>query len=545
MEFFLDFGEVLKIILSSLDINYNQLAKGINVDPSLISKWANNKRIPPYNSDYIKNISIFISRSITSKQQKQNISKTIDMLYKSKDLIPLELEDKIKSILLIGQSYSIENRKKAKSEIDMKYYKGKNEKLELGSSNLLLANDSNLVVSSCAICNECILSGENKILSSILEVLDKASKINGTHLDPILITLNSNEILFKHNIEFYNYAKKILIEVLNNNWKVIINFLLTDDKKSILKTINFISAFVVYENFKIYYFNKGDLNNKGVDVILVPTIGSIVCLLDYGIPTYSDAFYFKNSKIINMLLSHYYMLVSYSSPLIMNRFYSVNSFFCKIKAENMGNLGNRYFYNKSIDSATIPLSLFNKYLKLLNLNKLEFDKRIKYHKNKIETFESRLQNYSFKSIYLKEDVEDFILCKKSLTVYGHNIPLEDSFYKQDIIEYVNHIIFLLEKYDNYEISIISKKNKNILPSFFFETNGVSSLFVNMYNYIENIELEETKIQKPAFSYLLKEPVLVKAVNEHFLDVWESIPIIYKSKKHIIFWLKSTLNSLEK
>ncbi|TAH60404.1 MAG: XRE family transcriptional regulator, partial [Gottschalkiaceae bacterium] len=76
----LEFGECLKLIVSSLNITYNQLARGINVDPSLVSKWINNKRVPPYNSNHIQNIAKFISSTVSSSQQERNINEVMKMI---------------------------------------------------------------------------------------------------------------------------------------------------------------------------------------------------------------------------------------------------------------------------------------------------------------------------------------------------------------------------------------------------------------------------------------------------------------------------------
>lgn len=59
----------LKQLLNTLNINENKLAKAINVDPSLISRWVNGKRPISAKSDYIKVISNYLSKNVYDKSQ--------------------------------------------------------------------------------------------------------------------------------------------------------------------------------------------------------------------------------------------------------------------------------------------------------------------------------------------------------------------------------------------------------------------------------------------------------------------------------------------
>jgi len=59
----------LKKLLHILNISENRLAKGINVDPSLISRWVNGKRPISTKSNYIEDISLYLSKSVNDKFQ--------------------------------------------------------------------------------------------------------------------------------------------------------------------------------------------------------------------------------------------------------------------------------------------------------------------------------------------------------------------------------------------------------------------------------------------------------------------------------------------
>ncbi|SDY56471.1 hypothetical protein SAMN05660462_00347 [Proteiniborus ethanoligenes] len=542
----LEFGECLKLIVSSLNITYNQLARGINVDPSLVSKWINNKRVPPYNSNHIQNIAKFISSTVSSSQQERNINEVMKMISNEKSITFRKVEDKIEDILLNGQEYSIEQKNKIAVRFNSNYMSVKTSKAKpilINGSNNIFPHNNDHISTSHTMCSECMITGEEYILSNILRILDEASTINGKHQEPILIILNSGVELIPFKQDFYRLVEKLFIKILENDWQIVINLLLHDNKGNTLKTLGFIQKFIRYESFKVFYFKENSPQARGTDIIIVPTIGAMVCLTDFSHYNLNNAFYFKNQEIINTLLYHHYRSISHSSPLIVSRFYYRDIFFCKSKTENIDRLGNSYFYSDGINSLTIPLGLYNKYLKIFNTAKLEIEEKNKWHETKLNAFSNRVKTYIYRDIYIREEFENMIDGKKPLTIDGYKTSLEHSIDKNDIIRYVHHLIYLLKKYNNYEIALISKKNKNLLPCFFFEINGVSSLFINACNPLEKVS-NIPENQRSAFSFLFNEHILVKAINEHFLDAWKSIPDINKNKNYIIAWLENILEKLK-
>ncbi len=55
------FGECLGVFLSELNVSRSRLAKEINVDRSLVSRWISGERIPSYDASYLEDISRFLS----------------------------------------------------------------------------------------------------------------------------------------------------------------------------------------------------------------------------------------------------------------------------------------------------------------------------------------------------------------------------------------------------------------------------------------------------------------------------------------------------
>ncbi|NLK35905.1 MAG: helix-turn-helix transcriptional regulator, partial [Gracilibacteraceae bacterium] len=67
------FGECLKKLLKIMNLKGSALAKGINVDPSLVYKWLRNERVPSYSSYHIDSITDFLMKCIINSFQHTKI----------------------------------------------------------------------------------------------------------------------------------------------------------------------------------------------------------------------------------------------------------------------------------------------------------------------------------------------------------------------------------------------------------------------------------------------------------------------------------------
>ncbi|PHV69749.1 hypothetical protein CS063_14235 [Sporanaerobium hydrogeniformans] len=105
------FSDCLRTLLSISGISINRLSRAITIDNSLVNRWVNGKRIPPYNTLYIEQISEYICKHIKNSFQEKQIDELFFTMDKPED-IGYSLEKKIEIILLEAQGYSIKNKKK-------------------------------------------------------------------------------------------------------------------------------------------------------------------------------------------------------------------------------------------------------------------------------------------------------------------------------------------------------------------------------------------------------------------------------------------------
>lgn len=65
------FSDCLAELLKIYNLNGSKLAKGINVDSSLIYKWLRNERVPKYGTPYIDLITNYLVSNINNSFQKK------------------------------------------------------------------------------------------------------------------------------------------------------------------------------------------------------------------------------------------------------------------------------------------------------------------------------------------------------------------------------------------------------------------------------------------------------------------------------------------
>ncbi|TAH62219.1 MAG: hypothetical protein EWM50_05595 [Gottschalkiaceae bacterium] len=110
-----------------------------------------------------------------------------------------------------------------------------------------------------------------------------------------------------------------------------------------------------------------------------------------------------------------------------------------------------------------------------------------------------------------------------------------------VIECFKDITKIYRSSNNFDIALVNetflKKSSNILNSatyFFLKERDSISIIINQNERVGN---NATSFK----AMLLNEPTLVYSFEKHFINVWNSIPAVNKSKKEIISWLRNMLS----
>lgn len=343
---YIKFSESLNSLLSILDLSANRLAKAINVDSSLVSRWVNGKRIPGYGSTYIPSIAEYFAKNILNSMQIQRLDELFLRVCGNQQFTD-DLKEKTAKILMESQGHSIECKRKECQEIKQAINRDQDQ-----DHSIPLSKEDKI-----------ILSLESIFSTAVILLETAANQKYGNNQTIYLTYYNDLNIADRDLIDDFRNA---LLKVLNNGWNVILILRLDNNINRTVELIKFSGPLIGTRRFKPYYINKYDTSAPGKENITIPEIGVLSCFSTKPNSEINCAFYFRNKIAIEVFQNYYQALLpNYAQPLIHD-YAGENSLdfsHCLIKSEE--NIGNRFLYKYSVSILAFPEDL---YLKLLKKN---------------------------------------------------------------------------------------------------------------------------------------------------------------------------------
>lgn len=517
------FGDSLSELLKVFNLKGSRLARGINVDSSLIYKWLRNERVPSYNSTYIDLITNFFMNNISNSFQKEIIVEALKKLFLEElNTEAICIEEAIRTILREAQGYSIEllskeNNKKRQSK----------------------ALAKNMLSSGIDFVN--IINGQDEVVQTALDILENIPKHPEGKDDTVLITLNSDIDLIPNYKKFSAMWRKILLKSLKNGWKVLYLIKLNKNNERTLRIIEDLQLALYSGRYYVYYYKENPYSFIGNELIIVPNVGALYCFSSKVKNKVDSAFLFKSKESIEVLSGHFFQLFSSAKPLLKSYNWQTVNQLHHMFIEAEETLGDKYVFKGDIPTTTLPLDLYEKYLKLATKKHKEIKENLFLHKRRVDAFESQIKYYKFKDIFFKESIEHLVKEKSyffdSYYIFD-NITLDNN----DIKSHLENIIYMLEKYENYEIALVNKKDFENISKICWMVKENSGVFIQKLNdktfkthlgnnYFENVDL------------LISENEVIDAFIRYFLSIWNSFPSVNKDKKKIIRWIKSQIELL--
>lgn len=539
------FAECLYFLLSALDISINRLSKAINVDCSLVNRWIHGKRIPSYSTAYIESIAEYLSRNIQNSYQMQRLQelflRTCDNMGDGDST-----KDKIKKALLESQGYSIECKK------DLREYKshatGKDPTSECMNSHTLHSVQENALPGEAAVCSTghpipCIhLSSEDKIimghenvLQASLSLMEAAADRKCKNNGPIYISLN-NDINIIHRRDDVARWTTAVLKAIRNGWNILFFLRLTNNIDRIIKCIDFARPLIETGNFHPYYFKKYDIYTTGKESLVVPGIGALSCFTSQPHSGIDCAFYFKNQAAVDILRNYFHVWIASSAQPLVKYFASnrnIDYGDCLVKTEE--SMGKRFLYKNEFSILTLPEHLYKKFLKKKKLSADGMLKALNFYTKRLSAFLSNLQYFEYKDIYMLDSIHNLVKYKQ-LYFYSYTgmdrMALED----QDIIEHLQNMIALLERYDNYHIAFTHpSEDIGNHTNFYYVVKERQAVMLEAFKPLNDL---------PEVRLSIEEPMLVKAFEEYFQEIWEQIAPVNKEKKEVIQWLQNHIDTLK-
>ncbi|WP_432665569.1 helix-turn-helix transcriptional regulator [Wukongibacter baidiensis] len=533
----LDFGKCLEQLLDILNISGIRIAKAINVDPSLVSKWKNGKRVVSPNSNYLDRISYYLSCNVTNESQERSIRDLATSLN-----IPAHFE---RSMHL--KEYIYEILSTANQTSNIKYCKPRVEnfssKVNIASENIadLKVYESHpftfktLSASYNFPKNFELIVGHENIIKAGLDLLDSAAESASLIKDPIYITFYTNFDSFSNFEETYSEWIKILDRVLDKGNRIIKIIRLNESNIRNLKIIDEGINCIKSGRYYPYYIKNYHSLNGAVEFIIVPAIGALICLGSDSLNRFNNAFLVKDNDAINVLKGLLDQTLKQSLPLA-NTYNNgkLNFYHSLTKAEER--IGNRYLYNSNLSDITVPHGLFSKYLKKrMDLSNNQISDRLICHKRRLEAFSRQIKNYVYYDIYSKSSIEDLI---KTSSYF--RFKTEPS----DVLEHLENIVHMLEKYDNYKIGLMTNDLAGYFPCPSYMIKESHSVFLQCQSIQNDKATAEDTRFKNILDISITEPTLVFSHQNLFMNLWEQIPPINKEKSSVISWFKNQIKSLK-
>ena len=527
------FGECLKLLLSALDISNNRLSKAINVDSSFVSRWIHGKRVPPYNSSYIDNISEYLSNNVHNSFQEQQLNTIFLNTFVDKE-ITAGIKEKIKKALLEAQGYSIEFNKKRKKEIEINS-SNKEHISKLLNDDPINHTEQNITHFTELSSEDKVILGAENILAACYDLLEIATKQKCGKSNIMYITYNN--FMYAENSS-HNYLinwRDTLLKAIKNGWHVLLLIRLNGNTARTIGFMNCMIPLVQTGQFMPYYIKNYDSIAIGDELVVVPGIGVLSCFSSNLHSEINCGLFIKNKSAIELYQNHFQgFIAKHALPLV--KIYNNRNDYSHLLADSEDNIGNRFIFKYCFSVLTLPEHLYEK---LLDRRRLSNDAKIKsmeFYRKRLNAFLSNIQNYEYKDVYMAASIKDLIKNHQHYLYSFAGIELMHMD-THDIIEYLENIIGLLQKYDNYNIALIPESQDN--------TVNMESFCCMMKERIS--VLFESKNPLTGMSDIhvsITEPTTVKAISDYFINLWEHIAPANREKSEVISWLQDQITILK-
>jgi transcriptional regulator with XRE-family HTH domain len=527
------FGKCLKLLLTTLNIPMSHLAKAINVDNSLVSRWVHEKRIPSYVASYIDNIAEYLSRKLLNTYQIKILDELYYDLIEHDHVREITNSEKIRALLYDSLNYSIECKKKEKTVANT----SKNKTSISPNANMIDIPQTSVTNSVDLSGNDKIIYGISNIFSVAISLLEMAIRHKRKDNNIIYITICNylDNSFFSDNRILY--IRKLLLKAIENGWKVYFLLRIDNNVERILRFIHFLLPVAGTGNVYIYYFNKYDVFMPGKEMYIVSGIGALSCYPAGQSLVINCGFYLRNKSAIDIFTNYINLLIQNNAQNVIKYYPEETNeeYHCSL-SEVIGKPGNQYDYNSNFSMCYLSEKLYRKFLWKTKLSQQEKLLSLQHYKKQRNGIVANLENHKCNSIYFSESLE-LLMNNRILCLYTYFGIEKVKLGVQDLIEYLQHVIHFITEYDNFQVAVIFQDTNLV------KNNGCSyiikerrAVYFNSFGSFESTA--EVRLS-------IEEPMTVKAFSEYFNMVWDKISPVNKDKDEIITWLQSYITILDK
>ena len=549
------YGDCLFDILGAINLKSSKLAREINIDSSLVYKWLRNERVPSFESPYIDLILNCISKRLANVSQKEAL---IDVLkqydIELPDCVDSTILKSLRQILQKSQGYSIRLHNELKSH--QKLLSSKKSNVESLIQNHITDQDGG----TCNQFNSLELSGfvntkgSNHLFGSLdhVQIIESHPEIiftavqllKETPITPssedntILLTLNSDLTFLFDEKDINQFFMNKLYHLLHRGWHIICKIKLDNNVSRTVKIIKSLQNLLAAGKLTIYYCKNASDHANETELCIIPGTGALFSFATHRKDQVDSAFLFRSNKIITMLSSRFFYDL-HSAKLLLKSYPPQNSAeFQREFTESEETPGNKYVLKGGLSTVTIPLDLYERYLRQGNMTEQEISHRMLLHKRRLDAFEIQVKYFHFKDICFIESIYELV-DKRSYSfdeqyILSHHLPNYG-----DIICHLENVISLLKNHHHYEIAFVSHTMFAPSGNINWMVKEKNSVLIETINQSHSVQCGSDCCCSE-INYIISEKSVINAFHDYFLTLWDQLSIDSSSKKNTIAWLESMI-----
>lgn len=442
----------LNTLMTELNISNIKLAKGINIDTSLVSRYRSGKRIPSDKNRIVNDICEFVI--------KYNLNKVANIL--NIDSNNIKKEEVFKRLL----DWFLEEKKELKTTSIDKFLESI-DTFNLDTNLALTLSSDMLRISNGSIKEFEVYHDEEGLRNAVLRFLTSIAKEN-----------ENREILFysDESIDWLTrdktFTKKwamLMFYILNkkNNIKIIHN--INRNINEIIEEIENWIPFYMTANVVPYYFKNNNDNHFSHTIMVADNLSSVYSSHVYNSSAEVSYYYSNYKSEVKNMSEQFKVLLSYCDPLMKQ--YTKDH-----KKEYINDL-KQFEYSKTktktllstLPLYTMPYSLLESILEKNNIDNVIKKELIEYYQNRVNAFNENILNYKHIDYCQINSLKD-----KELVIDIPEIIIKKSLYydEKDLIEHIKNIDNISKKNSNYVFKTIKETNLNNLSIIYKENTGV-------------------------------------------------------------------------
>ncbi|MGE5397459.1 MAG: helix-turn-helix domain-containing protein [Chitinophagales bacterium] len=537
------FGDKLAYLMRGFQISNSKLAKAINVDPSLISKWINNRRKPSPDSAYINQIAEYFARMNWIDMRHKNLivemgldTKTFfenrdplarietltDWLREQFDLSPASNVSTLTSFTSSASSLtsllnSLHNFSAQADSIPDVLLPIPSVKLESGD------------ISSYELFKG--RSGKRQAVYRFLNLVLKSSK-------PVELLLSSEENirwLIEDQDFLFNWAA-LLKAVLDRGHRIKIVHKVNRDPSNITAVMNQWIPLHLTGRVESYYYPKYEETSLQKTMFVAPELAAVLSATSEKKSDNDLTFFIEDPRVVDMAQENYLVFLSECRPLV--NVYArgkMMKLHCEI-IDLEKKPGSYYILKEIPSSVTIPFETYSGIL-----GRTEFDGNTKQelldlHRRRIAQFNDNLRYYRHREYYPIEAIDELI--NEDGCIYpGIELLQEQPILIQptQLLEHLQNILGLLETCANYEVIFFNRRTVPVPSKMYLAFKEDSSVLMSSCN-----ETGENPI-----AIVTSEGNIIQAFEDYFESINQQVPPGHRNKEWVCGQLKKRIARLER